>query len=69
METARLKPAGEAKVRDPANKVHLATDGEEKPLTNYWRRRIAAGEVVIANEQAAKAAAPAPAKVAQKSGE
>lgn len=69
MEQARLKQAGDAKVRDPATKQHLPSEGDDKVLTSYWRRRIAAGEVVIVNENAAKAAAPAPAKAAQKTGE
>ncbi|MGD9664617.1 MAG: DUF2635 domain-containing protein [Novosphingobium sp.] len=53
-QTFFIKPASDAKVRDPITKQHLRAEGESKPRTNYWLRRVASGEVVIANERAAE---------------
>lgn len=44
----RLKPARENLiVRDPINQTALSHEGEEKPDTAYWRRRIHDGDVVV----------------------
>lgn len=61
-QTFFIKPASGAKVRDPVTKQHLSADGENKPRSNYWLRRIASGEVV-------KSVQPAAPKTAQKTGE
>ncbi len=56
-DTFIIKPATEDKVRDPITKQHLAAEGEEKPRTTYWLRRLMAGEVVeVSNQQASEAA-------------
>lgn len=60
-KTVFIKPASaDVKVRDPITKQHLKAEGESKPRSNYWIRRIAAGDVVEVTEQ------PAPAKAAPK---
>lgn len=41
-----LKPAPGCKVRDPITKKFLADEGEYKPLTMYWRRRIRMFDVI-----------------------
>lgn len=57
-QTFFLKPSAGAKVRDPITKQHLKAEGESKPRSNYWVRRVASGEVVIVkNPAAAKTAA------------
>lgn len=60
-QTIFIKPASGLKVRDPVTKQHLKAEGESKPRSNYWLRRVASGEVLIAQ--------PASAKSTQKSGE
>lgn len=46
-ERPTLRPARpELRVPDPTTGRDLAPDGEPKPLTTYWRRRIADGDVV-----------------------
>lgn len=52
-QTFFIKPASGAKVRDPVTKQHLRADGESKPRSNYWLRRVASGEVVEAAQHAA----------------
>lgn len=46
MNTALLKPVGDIRVRLPDGSGHLPPDGLVQPLTSYWRRRIADGDVV-----------------------
>lgn len=55
MKKLYLKPAAGLKVPDPVTGKPLAAEGEEKPDTTYWRRRIKDGDVAIAR-------APKPAK-------
>lgn len=57
-QTIFIKPASDAKVRDPVTKQHLDAAGESKPRSNYWLRRIASGEVVEIAQPAADKAAP-----------
>lgn len=45
-----IKPVGGAKVRDPHTTMHLANEGEFKPRTAFWVRRIADGDVVQAKQ-------------------
>jgi hypothetical protein len=48
MGTRFLKPAAGLIVRDPATGQPLAQDGEAKPDTTYWRRRLRDGDVLPA---------------------
>lgn len=52
-----LRPAKGVKVRRPDGR-HLAAEGETVTMSNYWQRRLDAGDVVKGGEPAA----PAPAK-------
>lgn len=52
----KIKPSPGAKVRDPVTTQHL-TDGEDgngelKPRSSYWIRRVKEGVVVIVAVQA-----------------
>jgi hypothetical protein len=47
--TIFIKPAGGLLVRDPQTMQPLAAEGEHKPRTSYWLRRLASGAVVEAN--------------------
>jgi|GEM_PF-2353791 len=58
MPTFKLKPAHkDVLVRDPDSLKPLAADGEDKPQTSYWMRRIAEGDVIDIEAQAAQQAA------------
>ncbi|EEE2001880.1 DUF2635 domain-containing protein [Salmonella enterica subsp. enterica serovar Kotte] len=47
MVTLFIKPAPGCVVRDPRPPfTPLSTDGEEKPQTGYWLRRVADGSVI-----------------------
>ncbi len=48
MDEIFIKPVQNAKVRDPHTTQHLLPDGEYKPRTTFWLRRIKDGDVVIA---------------------
>lgn len=56
MKRAFLKPAPGLKVRDPVTKQHLDAAGQWKPMEGdagtFWRRRIAAGEVIEVKPEA-----------------
>lgn len=45
MQTARLKPADGLTVRLEDGSGYLASEGQTLPLTGYWHRRIADGDV------------------------
>lgn len=49
MNTVTLKPAPDRNVRKPDGTL-LSADGEELPLTTYWRRRLNEGDVEIVNQ-------------------
>jgi len=51
-------------VRDPRTLKPLAEDGEEKPKTNYWLRRIRCGDAIVA--AAMKTSAPKQSKKEEK---
>lgn len=55
----RIKPAPGVKVRDPQTNQHLTDgeggNGELKPRSSYWLRRIGEGAVVIVNPTETKA--------------
>lgn len=47
MQTLKIKPANkDVMVRDPESMKPLKTEGETKPRTTYWLRRIADGDVI-----------------------
>lgn len=48
MKTATLKPAPGRFVRDPVTRAPLDAAGAEKPLNDFWRRRLADGDVIPA---------------------
>ncbi|EHS8055118.1 DUF2635 domain-containing protein [Salmonella enterica subsp. enterica] len=53
--TLFIKPAPGCVVRDPRPPfTPLAADGEEKPQTGYWLRRVADGSVIYAERPAIK---------------
>ncbi|MNR50268.1 hypothetical protein D3C85_1697660 [compost metagenome] len=39
-------------MRDPRTKLPLAADGEKKPKTGYWLRRLRDGSVLLAEKPA-----------------
>lgn len=47
MSKFTLKPADGKSVRDPRTMKQLAAEGEQKPRSSYWLRRVACGDVVI----------------------
>ena len=53
-KTLFLKPAAGGLVRDPVSRRPLDAEGEEKPDTPFWRRRLRFGEV----QEAARPKAP-----------
>lgn len=42
----KIKPAEGRSVIDPVTKTLLSPDGEEKPETEFWLRRLRDGDVV-----------------------
>ncbi|EMD3494661.1 TPA: DUF2635 domain-containing protein [Salmonella enterica subsp. enterica serovar Kodjovi] len=46
MKTFFIKPAPGRMVRDPDTLEFLQPDGEEKPFTPYWCRRLDDGDVI-----------------------
>lgn len=49
-----VKASPGRRVKDPITMRLLAEAGELKPATSYWVRRLADGDVVIVEAQAAK---------------
>lgn len=62
-ENKVLRPAAGARVRHPDGQV-LAEKGDPVVMNPYWRRKLAAGDVVEVVEQV-KTEAPKPAPVAR----
>lgn len=56
MKTFFIKPAPGRMVRDPDTLKFLPTDGEEKPFTPYWCRRLDDGDVTEFNPSEAQSA-------------
>lgn len=57
----RIKPVGKLYVRHPDNgHRHLAQEGEEVVMNDWWYRRLAEKEIEIIDQAQAPAAAPAP---------
>ncbi|EAB1774555.1 DUF2635 domain-containing protein [Salmonella enterica] len=60
--TLFIKPAEGCVVRDPRPPfAPLAADGEEKPQTGYWLRRVADGSVIYAERPKVKTKKTTPA--------
>lgn len=55
IEHKTLRPVGGARVRRPDTGRHLAPEGESVPMTTFWARRVAAGEVEEVPQAKAKA--------------
>ncbi len=53
-----VKPAEGRAVRDPDSRALLAAEGEEKPDTRFWRRRVRDKDVVEAERPADVEAEP-----------
>lgn len=49
-QTIQIKPAPGLTVRDPKTARPLATEGENKPRTTYWQRRLRDGDVVLVED-------------------
>ncbi|EAA7440320.1 DUF2635 domain-containing protein [Salmonella enterica] len=59
MKTFFIKPAPGRMVRDPDTLEFLQPDGEEKPFTPYWCRRLDDGDVIEFNPNEAQPAVTA----------
>ncbi|EJO9392982.1 DUF2635 domain-containing protein [Escherichia coli] len=61
MTTIFIKPAPGCLIRDPDTMKPLAQEGEEKPFTPFWCRRLNDGDVIVVEKavEAAPAAASA----------
>ncbi|EEC0182716.1 DUF2635 domain-containing protein [Salmonella enterica subsp. enterica] len=59
MKTLFIKPAPGRMVRDPDTLEFLKPDGEEKPFTPYWCRRLDDGDVTGFNPNEAQPAVTA----------
>lgn len=51
-----VKPAAGLTVRDPVSRKALPPDGAEVPNSTYWRRRLAAGDVILVDKPASNPA-------------
>ncbi|WP_207458653.1 DUF2635 domain-containing protein [Azospirillum sp. SYSU D00513] len=49
-----VKPAAGLLVRDPVNREPLPAEGREVPDDQFWHRRLADGDVVLAKPPATK---------------
>ena len=58
----KVKPAPGLVVRDPMSKQALPAEGGEVGDTNFWRRRLACGDVVAIKEAPAPVAKQEPTK-------
>ncbi|EHZ5883523.1 DUF2635 domain-containing protein [Salmonella enterica] len=72
MDKLYIKPAPGRAVRDPVTQQLLAADGEQKPRTPFWLRRLADGDVVVVTHGSGEtppgtAAEPAPKKTRKNS--
>ncbi|EEU9261757.1 DUF2635 domain-containing protein [Escherichia coli] len=65
MKTIFIKPAPGCLIRDPDTMNPLSQDGEEKPFTPFWCRRLNDGDVIVVD----KTAEPAPAATTGNTGE
>lgn len=58
MQKARIKPAAGLLVRLEDGSGYLAAEGQTVPLTGYWHRRIADGDVEAAPAEGTTADEP-----------
>ncbi len=53
----KIKPADGLKIRDPETKKHIEEGHEiREPISTYWHRRIACGDVIVLKTEAPKSA-------------
>lgn len=64
MKTIFIKPAPGCLIRDPDTMTPLSQEGEEKPFTPFWCRRLNDGDVIVVD----KTAEPAPAATTANTG-
>ncbi|EAU7390731.1 TPA: DUF2635 domain-containing protein [Salmonella enterica] len=64
MKTFFIKPAPGRMVRDPDTLEFLKAEGEEKPFTPYWCRRLDDGDVIEFDPNATPAVTAGKAKAA-----
>ncbi|MBF0740006.1 DUF2635 domain-containing protein [Shigella flexneri] len=64
MTTIFIKPAPGCLIRDPGTMTPLSQEGEEKPFTPFWCRRLNDGDVIVVD----KTAEPAPAATTANTG-
>lgn len=64
MKTFFIKPAPGRMVRDPDTLEFLKAEGEEKPFTPYWCRRLDDGDVIEFDSNATPAVTAGKAKAA-----
>ncbi|MFL9187364.1 DUF2635 domain-containing protein [Escherichia coli] len=57
MTTIFIKPAPGCLIRDPDTMTPLSQDGEEKPFTPFWCRRLNDGDVIVVDKTAKPATA------------
>ncbi|QIV69178.1 DUF2635 domain-containing protein [Escherichia coli] len=50
MTTIFIKPAPGCLIRDPDTMTPLSQDGEEKPFTPFWCRRLNDGDVIVVDK-------------------
>lgn len=50
MQTFKIKPVGDFMITDPETRQPLPKEGAVVAQSNYWRRRIADGEVEVVVE-------------------
>ena len=50
MQTFKIKPVGDFMITDPESRQPLPKEGAVVAQSNYWRRRIADGEVEVVVE-------------------
>lgn len=50
-DVLNIKPAPGRTVRDPNTMKLLAEDGENKPRTGFWLRRLKDGDVIYAEQE------------------
>ena len=60
MTELHIKPAPGLTVRDPDSYAPLAVEGEKKPRTGFWLRRLKDGDVVVVTGVADTVAVVAP---------
>jgi len=49
-ETMFVRPAPGVRVRNPQNRQHIPESGAHVPRDQFWMRRLADGDVLIADE-------------------